>query len=105
MLYAHEFYWDRRRARASTLGGSKCHVCHRGARTLNYHVAESPTRPATHTCGPYRGQLWRRDEDWPTVEPLLSRTDTPTPEGLLALLRLLPNKTVWFHGDSITTQV
>ena len=55
--------------------------------------------------GPYRGQLWRRDEDWPTVEPLLSRADTPTPEGLLALLRLLPNKTVWFHGDSITTQV
>ena len=55
--------------------------------------------------GPYCGQLWRRDEDWPTVEPLLSRADTPTPEGLLALLRLLPNKTVWFHGDSITTQV
>ena len=74
MLYAHEFYWDGRKARASALGGSKC-------------------------------QLWRRDEDWPTVEPLLSRADTPTPEGLLTLLQLLPNKTVWFHGDSITTQL
>ena len=41
MLYAHEFYWDGRKARASALGGSKC-------------------------------QLWRRDDDWPTVEPLLS---------------------------------
>ena len=50
MLYVHEFYWDRRKARASALGGSKC-------------------------------QLWRRDDDWPTVEPLLSRADTPTPEG------------------------
>ena len=74
MLYAHEFYWDRHRARRSTLGASKCH-------------------------------LWRRDQDWPTVEPLLSRSDLPTPEGLLTLLRLLPNKTVWFHGDSITTQL
>ena len=62
MLYVHEFYWDRRKARASALGGSKC-------------------------------QLWRRDDDWPTVEPLLSRADTPTPEGLLTLLQLLPKLT------------
>lgn len=48
---------------------------------------------------------WKRDADWPTIEPILSRTDSPTPESILQLLTLLPNKTVWFHGDSITTQL
>ena len=62
-------------------------------------------RAASSALGAAKCHLWRRDEDWPTVEPLLSRSDLPTPEGLLQLLRLLPNKTVWFHGDSITTQL
>lgn len=48
---------------------------------------------------------WKRDADWPTIEPILRRSDSPTPESILQLLKLLPNKTVWFHGDSITTQL
>ena len=47
---------------------------------------------------------WRRDEQWPTIEPHLSR-----PSGLGGLweevLQLMPNRTLWLHGDSIMTQV
>ena len=55
-------------------------------------------------AGGAKCRLWKRDLDWPTLEPVLSRGDLPRPEGILQLLQLLPNKTVWFHGDSITTQ-
>ena len=47
---------------------------------------------------------WTRDDQWPTTEPHLTR-----PAGLGGLweevLTLLPNRTLWLHGDSITTQV
>lgn len=47
---------------------------------------------------------WTHDEDWPTHEPFLKR-----PLGLggiwETLLQLLPNQTMWLHGDSITTQL
>lgn len=47
---------------------------------------------------------WKRDEDWPTSEPHLAR-----PAGLggvwESVLTSLPNRTLWLHGDSITTQV
>ena len=47
---------------------------------------------------------WLRDEDWPTVEPHLART--PDLGGLWEeVLSLLPNRTLWLHGDSIMTQV
>lgn len=47
---------------------------------------------------------WVADEDWPTREPHLTR-----PAGLGGLwesvLRQMPNRTLWLHGDSIMTQV
>ena len=61
--------------------------------------------PTAQQAGGAKCRKWRLDVDWPTQEPRLSRQDTPTPEGIWQLLRLLPNKTVWFHGDSITTQL
>ena len=47
---------------------------------------------------------WTRDEDWPTDEPHLSR---PAGLGVVweSVLRSLPNRTLWLHGDSIMTQV
>lgn len=57
-----------------------------------------------HSYGGTKCAQWTRDEDWPTHEPFLTR-----PRGLggiwETLLRLLPNQTVWLHGDSITTQL
>jgi uncharacterized membrane protein YgcG len=47
---------------------------------------------------------WQNDDDWPTREPFLTR-----PPGLGGLwqsvLSRMPNRTLWLHGDSITTQV
>ena len=46
---------------------------------------------------------WRRDDQWPTTEPHLSRP--PALGGLWEeVLSLLPNRTLWLHGDSIMTQ-
>jgi hypothetical protein len=47
---------------------------------------------------------WRTDDEWPTVEPHLTRP--PDLGGLWTeVLQRLPNQTVWLHGDSIMTQV
>ena len=47
---------------------------------------------------------WARDDQWPTVDPHLTRS--PDLGGLWEeVLTLMPNRTLWLHGDSITTQV
>ena len=46
------------------------------------------------------------DSDWPTDEPLIDRaTQRPRPRGFWEVMRLLPNRTVWIHGDSIQIQL
>ena len=53
-----------------------------------------------------RCRTWRNDADWPTHEPYISRaTQQPRVRPFWDLLRLLPNRTVWLHGDSITLQM
>lgn len=75
MLFSHELYWSEERARA--VGGIKC-------------------------------ARWSADDDWPGREPHLSRAAVagrPAPSGLWeSVLQHLPNRTLWMHGDSITTQ-
>ena len=52
-----------------------------------------------------RCRSWK-EEDWPTWEPHLSRsTQVPRPRDFWDIAQLLPNKTIWLHGDSITLQM
>ena len=55
-------------------------------------------KPAGVKC-----RKWGHD-GWPTREPHV-RPEAPRDDGLWPLLQLLPNKTLWLHGDSITTQL
>ncbi|KAL1515228.1 hypothetical protein AB1Y20_001863 [Prymnesium parvum] len=52
-----------------------------------------------------RCTAWRRDEDWPTWEPHVRPADLPARRGFWEVLRLLPNRTVWLHGDSVQLQL
>mmetsp|Transcript_3922 Transcript_3922/g.7631 ORF Transcript_3922/g.7631 Transcript_3922/m.7631 type:complete len:433 (-) Transcript_3922:30-1328(-) len=46
------------------------------------------------------------DSDWPTVEPHVNRRkQRPRPRSFWETMRLLPNKTLWLHGDSVQTQL
>jgi hypothetical protein len=50
---------------------------------------------------------WKRDGDWPTIDPHLSRAalNGGEPSGIWeTVLSAMPNQTLWLHGDSITTQ-
>ena len=87
MLYAHEFYWDRHKARSSTLVRGAVDLTPTTALLTRPYLLRHYLLRLLHAQGGSKCHLWRRDEDWPTVEPLLSRADTPTPEGLLTLLR------------------
>ena len=64
-----------------------------------YWSAERAARDGGSKCS-----RWTRDEDWPTLEPHLVR-----PAGLGGIwenvLSMMPNRTLWMHGDSIMTQV
>ena len=53
--------------------------------------------------GGVKCRKWGHD-GWPTREPHV-RPEAPRDDGLWPLLQLLPNKTLWLHGDSITTQL
>ena len=47
-----------------------------------------------------------KESDWPTFEPHLSRDRAaPRVRTFWDIMRLLPNRTVWFHGDSIQLQL
>ena len=50
-----------------------------------------------------RCSTWQRDSDWPTEDPHLARQ--PHFRGFWSVLRQLPNRTVWVHGDSIQMQL
>ena len=53
-----------------------------------------------------RCRSWQTDADWPTTEPYLSRkTAVPRPRTFWDIMQLLPNRTVWLHGDSIQLQM
>ena len=53
---------------------------------------------ATQRC-----RNWQRDGDWPTTDPHVTRQ--PHFKGIWSVLRLLPNRTVWIHGDSLQLQL
>jgi len=89
MLFQHEFYWGRHAS-----------------------MAGPPIPPGTLTPRAdwrSRCRTWTRDEDWPTVEPHLSRKGASArrraPHDFWDAMALLPNRTVWLHGDSIQLQV
>lgn len=80
-LFSHEFYWPKGQP-----GRSK--------------------RSASSQAVPSRCRSWKMDADWPVTEPHLSRTTTvPRPRSFWDIMKLLPNRTVWLHGDSIMLQM
>ena len=49
---------------------------------------------------------WRRDDSWPTADPHLQRSALKRRvRSFWEVLRLLPNRTVWIHGDSVMLQL
>ena len=50
-----------------------------------------------------RCRNWQHDDDWPTTDPHVTRQ--PHFRGIWSVLRLLPNRTVWIHGDSLQLQL
>ena len=84
MTFSHEFWWAAPEER------------HRRRR------GKVDTRIAPRS----RCRAWTDDADWPTKEPHLSRaTLTPRARSFWDVLQLLPNRTVWLHGDSIQLQM
>lgn len=82
-LFSHEFFWPQKQLRR----GNK--------------RRESPSPSAVSRC-----RSWKDDADWPVTEPHLSRaTLVPRPRSFWDVMKLLPNRTVWLHGDSITLQM
>jgi len=80
VLFSHEFYWP-----------------------ANPEVP--PPELAFRRGRPSRCRT-RADSDWTTVEPHVSRETTlPRPRGFWDTMQLLPNRTVWLHGDSIQLQM
>ena len=53
---------------------------------------------------PLRCSKWQSDEDWPTTEPHLSRASARA-RTFWEVMQLVPNRTVWLHGDSIQLQL
>jgi hypothetical protein len=69
---------------------------------LLFHSDIYATRPG----GLSRCRSWHTDDDWPTREPHLHREALrPRARGFWSVLQLLPNRTVWVHGDSIQEQL
>jgi len=65
-----------------------------------FYVSSNATRRSS------RCRTWQFDSDWPTADPYLLRsTVQPRPRGIWDTLALLPNRTVWLHGDSIQLQL
>ena len=59
-------------------------------------------RPSTQSAWISRCRTWRDDAEWPAREPHLSRASVyPRARSFWEVLQLLPNRTVWMHGDSI----
>ena len=53
-----------------------------------------------------RCRRWRRDDEWPTFDPHLQRTElSPRARSFWDVVQLLGNRTIWVHGDSITLQM
>ena len=80
VLFSHELYWPK-------------------------NPKVPPPELAFRGGRPSRCRTWA-DSDWPTFEPHLSRATTlPRPRGFWDTLQLLPNRTLWLHGDSIQLQM
>ena len=63
-------------------------------------------RDESAAAQPSRCRDWKRDSDWPTWEPHLRRhTVRPRARAFWDIMRLVPNRTVWVHGDSIQLQL
>ena len=63
-------------------------------------------RDESAAAQPSRCRDWKRDSDWPTWEPHLRRhTVRPRARAFWDIMRLVPNRTVWLHGDSIQLQL
>lgn len=76
VLFNHEFYWK------ETHGKAK---------------ANAP-KPVS------RCRSWKTDGEWPGPEPHLKRSSART-RSFWDVMRLLPNRTLWLHGDSIQLQL
>ena len=99
LMFSQEFWWD---PRTSSLSGTnrmrplKVSLQYRRAGGARVAAAAHPVS---------RCRSWK-EEDWPTWEPHLSRsTQVPRPRDFWDIAQLLPNKTIWLHGDSITLQM
>ena len=51
-----------------------------------------------------RCRFFPRDRDWPTKDPHLKRS-AQLVRSFWEVLQLLPNRTVWIHGDSVMLQL
>lgn len=64
---------------------------------------EAPTLPHVRAMTS-RCRTWQRDSDWPMTEPHLTRGSARA-RSFWDSMRLLANKTLWLHGDSIQLQM